>query len=161
MWGIPWWQIAAGAVLLTALTGSHWKAYVSGENHVQKAWNAQKDEDAAKQATADEAARLKARAAALTYEQDRQSRAARTATTNRGIDHALEANRDWAAVPLPADARSVLDALATAAPAIAGQPDRAVPITRWTSADEWGASEGLRLDAGRARGVFGAAQSPR
>ncbi len=118
MFGLPvslW--LGIGGVALTLLAGSHWKAYVSGKEAVRAEWDIDKAEQAAAQATANESARLRARAAELGYEKGRAAREVRFVTVTKEVDRAIETAPDWASQPLPP---GVIAALSTAASAVAG-----------------------------------------
>ncbi len=154
MFGLPIWQLAAAGLVAAFLAGSHYKAFTAGESHVQRAWDADKTEQRARQATADESARLKARAAAMDYEAAKTAQRVRVVTVTRSIEHEISADPDCSARVLPVGLRSALAAAAAADPA---QPDGAVSVPAGRAADLGGSGPGLRIGARRAGGLPGQA----
>lgn len=152
------WAIAAG-VAVTAFAGTYWKGYTVGRDGVQRAWNVDKAERAAAEATARESERLRAHAAALGYEQVRAARQVRSVTVNKEFSHALEASPDWGGTAVPPGVRL---AIAAAGQAFAASGvDAAVRIPAAGSADERATGPGLRIGAGRIGGLFGPASGAR
>lgn len=71
MFGLPLAWVIAASVIVTALAGSHWKAYTAGEHTVQHEWDAER------------VAQAKAQ----------QEKAAKDAAINERIGNELEAER--------------------------------------------------------------------
>lgn len=159
MFGLSIWQLVAGGVLLSLLAGSHWKAYSAGEHAVQRDWDAAKVEQQAAQATADESARLKAHAAALSYEQERGARKVRIVTVTKEISHAINASPDWRDGAVPDGVRRAIAAAGAAL--AASQPDGAVQLPAAGSADERATGAGLRVGPRRPGGLLGEAPGAR
>jgi hypothetical protein len=154
MFGLPLslWLGAAG-VVLALLAGSHWKAYVGGKDSVRAEWDIDKAERAAAQATADESARLRARAAELGYERGRAAREVRFVTVTKEVDRAIETAPDWASVRLPDGVR---DAAAAAGRAIAAsEPAGGLRVHPPGAGDERATAEGIRVSPAGVRGLFG------
>lgn len=150
------WRLIAIAGALLGLFGY---GHHLGEASVRSDWTAADAKRDALQREADEQANLLANRAALRYEERKAAQVTRVVTITKEVNHAIEADPDWASEPVPLGVRG---AIAAAVEALApAQPDVALPVPGAGGEDERATGAGVLPGPGRAGGLQGPAPSPR